>query len=362
MLLSEEQRAAVWLSCAEISPKRVEEFKEKYHSLSSLWEIFGSSSAPSFSPAAEAVLKKLHSNSAMEQVINRLEQCHVHLLFREDDSYPEQLRQIDQSPYLLYYAGSLACLKQPAVAIVGSRNPSSYGIEIAGVLAKDLCKAGVCVISGLARGIDAAAHRAAVACDGETIGVLGSGINVPYPQEHIPLLRKIAGGRGLILSEYPLDASPAAYHFPHRNRIISGLSQGVVFVEGKIRSGGMNTVSCALNQGREVFAVPGRVGTECAEGPLTILREGARLVTCADDILEDLGLKSVSVMKDMKKAVFTPIQQSIVNALKNGPISVDELENKTGIDTNAVLTELTIMEIDGLIVRENGNQYRLPID
>ena len=235
---------------------------------------------------------------------------------------------IQDPPYLLYYAGRLSCLQLPAIALVGTRTPSHYGMEMAASIARDLSKAGVCVISGLARGIDAAVHQAVLEAEGHTIGVLGSGINVPYPPEHRNMLRKIAGGIGLVISEYPLNAAPVDYHFPHRNRIISGLSMGTVFVEGKIQSGGMHTVHSALMQGREVFAVPGKVGTIGSEGPHAILREGARIVTCAQDLLDDLGITPEhSEHSSAQQIKLNTVQKKETTRIKTG---VEELDRVLG--------------------------------
>ena len=175
------------------------------------------------------------------------------------------------------------------------------------------------------------------------------------------MLRRIAGGVGLIMSEYPLDAEPLPYHFPHRNRIISGLSVGTVFVEGRIKSGGMRTVMAALAQGREVFAVPGRVGTLYSEGPHTILREGARIVTCAQDILDDLGIGANEQQRLDAANALSPAQQRIVDALHVEPMNLDELSQKLEQSADALITEIGMLEILGMVSREAGNRFATPI-
>lgn len=286
------------------------------------------------------------------------------LLFQTDEAYPEMLATIQDPPYLLYYAGKLDCLKHPMISVVGTRRASAYGQEMAAMIARGLSDAGVCVVSGLARGIDGAAHKAVLDAGGRTIGVLGSGINVPYPPEHTELLRKIAGGIGLVFSEYPLNAEPRSFHFPHRNRIISGLCMGTVFVEGRIQSGGMHTVHAALMQGREVFAVPGKVGSYGSEGPHAILREGARIVTSAQDVLEDLGLDSRQPKPGQKQAYqqkFTPVQQQIVTLLHVEALNLQEMAARLQIDENELFTEIGMLEILGVIEREAGNRFHLPL-
>ena len=362
MFLTAEQKCLLWLSAAEVTPGHVEKLLEKYHTAQGVWEAFATENGPQFKPFTQAILKRLHTRDALDDLQEKLNLKNVHLLFRDDPEYPVLLSQIQDPPYLLYYAGRLSCLRRPMVAFVGNRHASQYGRDMASMLSRGLCEAGVCVVSGLARGIDAAVHEAALLAGGSTIGVLGSGINVPYPPEHTPLLRRIAGGIGLVISEYPLDAGPQAFHFPHRNRIISGLSQGVVFVEGRIKSGGMHTVHAALMQGREVFAVPGYVGTTGSEGPHAILREGARIVTSADELLDDLGLqKKETLFRQSNLVKLNPLQNKIVSFLKLERLNPQELSQKLQCDPKDLLTELGTLEILGVVSREAGNRFYLPL-
>ena len=362
MLLTAEQKCLLWLSAAEITPDRLTALIQQYGSAEEIWNAFGKTSGPKFQDSAFQILESLHSRDAIDELHGRLERKNVKLLFQTDPAYPQQLMAIQDPPYLLYYAGRVECLSQPMVALVGTRRPSTYGLEMAELLARGLSEAGICVVSGLARGIDGAAHEAVVKAGGRTVGILGSGINVPYPPEHTALLRKMAGGIGLVLSEYPLDAQPRAYHFPHRNRIISGLCMGVVFVEGRIKSGGMHTVHAALMQGREVFAVPGMVGSYGSEGPHAILREGARIITSAEDLLDDLGL-TVALTKTPSASPknLAPIQQKLLSQLKRESLGIPELAAALRISSDDVITELGTLEILGLVQREAGNRFHLPI-
>lgn len=361
MLLSAEQKCLLWLSNAEITAGHVQKLMEEYQSAEGIWQAFGKEHGPEFPVWADTILRKYHSRDALDDLQGQLDRKNVHLLFRGDENYPVLLDSIQDPPYLLYYAGRLGCLQNPMVALVGTRRASRYGIDMASTLSTGLCNAGVTVVSGLARGIDAAAHEAALQAGGHTIGVLGSGINVPYPPEHTQLLRRIAGGIGLIISEYPLDAGPKAFHFPHRNRIISGLSQGVVFVEGKIKSGGMHTVHAALMQGREVFAVPGYVGTAGSEGPHAILREGARIVTNAEELLDDLGLQRKKASQKPEMVHLNQLQRKIVAQLKVERLTPQELSQKMQHDVQELILELGTLEILGVVHREAGNRFYLPI-
>jgi len=363
MLLTAEQKCLLWLSNAEVTPGHLQKLLETYETPEEIWDCFGQANGPSFPPAACKVLQDTHSATAVDDLAEKLEHKNVNLLFLSDEEYPPALANIQDPPYLLYYAGRLSCLELPAVALVGTRTPSRYGMEIAAKLASDLARAGVCVVSGLARGIDAAAHQAVLQAEGHTIGVLGSGINVPYPPEHRNMLRKIAGGVGLIISEYPLNAVPLQYHFPHRNRIISGLALGTVFVEGRIQSGGMHTVHSALMQGREVFAIPGQIGMAGSEGPHAILREGARIITSAQDLLDDLGISSVHETK--KKATtmvkLNAVQQKIVSQLRVQALMPQEIADASALSVADIMTELGTLEILGVVAREAGNRFYLPL-
>ncbi|MCE5342574.1 MAG: DNA-processing protein DprA [Eubacteriales bacterium] len=365
MLYSEEQRRLLWLSQAEISADHARNLLAKRGSACALWEDFGRGIPISANAEANRVLTRFHSEAALDTLCERMEQKGVITLFAEDTAYPPLLRCIDDPSYVLYAMGDVAVLGQPSVAIVGTRYPSGYGRNMARTIAFGLCQGGVTVVSGMARGIDGCAHEGALDAGGKTVAVLGSGVNVPYPIENIGIYRKIIEGAGVVISEYPLDATAQAYHFPNRNRVISGLCHAVVFVEGKVKSGGMITVGTALNQGRDVFAVPGCVGQSGAEGPHTILREGARLVTSAADVLTDLGLQPEGDLT-CEKRILPPqgdnlTQQAILKALMKEALGMDNLCARTGCTADELMTELSVMEIMGQVRRDSGNVFALAI-
>ena len=365
MRFSEEQRCLLWLSAAELSADRVWRMLEERGSARALWEDYHSGLTLSASTEANKVLARYHSEIALDALCERIEKKGVTLLFPEDEAFPPLLRCINDPPYALYVLGDVKVLRQPSVAIVGTRYPSGYGRNMARAMAFGLCEAGVCVVSGMARGIDGCAHEGAIDAKGPTVAVLGSGINVPYPIENVGLYRKIVEGLGAVVSEYPMDATPQTYHFPHRNRVISGLCHGVVFVEGKVKSGGMITVTAALDQGRDVFAVPGCVGQQVSEGPHTILREGARLVTSASDVLMDLGLETKPDLTDAKRELppegENRAQRAILKALLREPMGMDNLCTETGFEADALMAELSVMEIMGQIRRDSGNLFSIAI-
>jgi DNA processing protein len=303
-------------------------------------------------------LDEFHQDPALDTLLARIEALGIELLFGDDERYPSLLKSIDDPPYLLYCMGDIGTLALPCVAVIGTRHPSGYGSDMAKTIASTLAQAGVCVVSGLAIGIDAQAHASTLHKGGKTVAVLGSGLGAPYPPENVGLFREILKSGGTVISEYPPDARPHTFHFPHRNRLISGLSRGVVFVEGRIKSGGMITVRTALDQGREVFAVPGNIGQYYAEGPNAIIREGAVMITSPSDILEDLGLAQTAHQPspDQNAAVET---DGILLALRKEAMGMDALAEATGLSADALIARLCILEINGDIARESGNTYRL---
>ncbi len=277
----------------------------------------------------------------------------VRILTREDADYPKALRDIPDPPVVLYVRGVLA-VEDAAVALVGSRRASLYGLEVAERLAYELAARGVTIVSGLARGIDGAAHRGALKAGGRTVAVLGNGLSDVYPPEHAALAEQIAS-RGAIVSEYPMRMAPLAQNFPRRNRLISGLSLGVVLVEAAQRSGALVTCDCALEQGREVFAIPGRINSVTSQGTHQLLRDGAKLVTCAEDILEELRLAPRPVPRGARPGSagqedvgrpLTDEEQCLLAQLSPGePLDFDTVAVKAGLPPAACAATLLALEL-----------------
>jgi DNA processing protein len=231
----------------------------------------------------------------LDREMERLDAAGARALTWESDDYPERLREVDDSPPVLYTLGDFAPSDSWAVAVVGTRRATHYGREVTARLVAELAEAGITVVSGLARGIDSEAHRAALDGGGRTVAVLGSGVDVLYPPENRGLAQRIVEeGRGAIVSEFPLGTLPEPLNFPSRNRIISGLSLGVLVVEAGEKSGALITVAFALEQGREVFAVPGPITSRMSDGPNHLIKQGAKCVTSARDILEELDMQMVT--------------------------------------------------------------------
>lgn len=272
-----------------------------------------------------------------------------------DHDYPCILRQIYDPPALLFYRGDLSVLQAPCVAVVGSRKATAYGRAAAARLAADLARAGVVVVSGMARGIDTCAHQGALADGGITAAVLGCGLDVCYPPENLRLREKIAQN-GVLLSEHPPRTEPKAQHFPLRNRIISGLSLATVVVEAAEKSGALITADCALEQGREVYAVPGSINSPYSQGCHKLLKDGAALLSKADDLLLELGLAAPEPeIKPEQK--LTDEQRKVLQSLDFEPVNFDDLLSSTRL-TAPVLTALLVeLELFQLIRKLPGNYY-----
>jgi len=295
----------------------------------------------------------------LDTEIERLEAAGVRALTWAAEDYPERLREVDDSPPVLYAMGELVQADNWAVGVVGTRRPTPYGREAAARLTTGLAQAGVTVVSGLAVGIDTVAHYSALEAGGRTIAVLGSGLDVIYPGENRRLVRQILDdGKGAVLSEFPLGTQPDAMNFPSRNRIISGLSLGVLVVEAGAKSGALITSAFALDQGREVFAVPGPITSKMSEGPNNLLKSGAKCVTTPDDILEELNMEMVTEHVEAARALPSdPIERRLLDLLQDAPLHIDELTETSGLPPSTVSAVLTMMELKGLVRHLGGMQY-----
>lgn len=311
----------------------------------------------------EAVAQRILSGINIEAIAPTLEWLkreQTHVITLADKAYPQALLEINNPPVLLYGIGHTHWLNQPCIAMVGSRNSTPQGEKNAQEFAQSLCHHGLCVVSGMALGIDAAAHRGAIQANGATIAVVGTGLDIVYPAKHRDLAHKIAEN-GLILSEFPLGTPSKAQNFPRRNRIISGLSLGCLVVEANIDSGSLITARLAIEQGREVFAVPGSIHSPVAKGCHQLIKQGAKLVENTADILEELKnmLPSISplglidqVGSDARKP------NTVLDCMGFDPIDFETVLTVSGLTTEKLSAMLMVMELEGKITTLSGGQYQ----
>ena len=314
-----------------------------------------------------------HALADEARLLGGLAKKKMALVLREDAQYPPLLRQIAHPPHLLYVYGETDLTDRFPVAVVGTRRASAYGLTHTREIAAELAQTGVCVVSGLALGIDAAAHTGALDGGGRTVAVLGSALDKPYPQENDPLMRRILESGGSVVSEYAPGTPPSRYSFLQRNRIIAGMCLGTLVTEGPRRSGALNTATRTLENGREVFALPGNVDSPGAQLPNMLISEGARLVTGAADILSALVIEPKDAPKAAQAAV-APIeapaekkphipggldetQRAICAALLAGEADFDALCAVSGPESDELGALLIEMEMDGLVTPLAGTRY-----
>lgn len=316
------------------------------------------------SPAlAQRIAGGCRNERLLNEEVTLATRAGVDIVTLEDAEYPQWLRTIPDPPLALYVRGTLLQADEVAIAVVGSRRASIYGLQCAERLGYDLALRGVTVVSGLARGIDTAAHEGALKAEGRTLAVLGSGLARMYPAEHEPLAEKIAAG-GAVLSEYPMRTPPLPHNFPRRNRIISGLSRGVVVVEASQRSGALITVDCALEQGREVFAIPGPITSTTSQGTHHLLKQGARMVTSVEDILDELGLtpqpvaRAAAVATRHERVEPADREACIVACLsEREPSYVDHIAAASGLAMAEVSALLMQLELKRAVRQLPGKRF-----
>lgn len=307
-----------------------------------------------------------------EQTLQAMQRGEFQVLYEQMPEYPSLLSKITDPPPFLFYRGNVQCLHQPQLAMVGTRKPSPSARKIAFEFARQLAQSGIWISSGLAQGIDADCHRGALAAGGgRTIAVLGTGIDVCYPSAHQPLYDQIVAEGGLVLTEFLPKTEPLAHHFPRRNRIVSGMSVGVLVVEAALKSGSLITARLAAEQGRDVLVIPGHIGNEQVAGCHQLIREGARLVTSVEDILEDLNLSRNPLLAAEFSENSSQVERSVSSATPLEPHlqplmmhldwtgqSVDTLVESSGIDVATLSGLLMELELSGLVTQVSGLYQR----
>ncbi|MDG1820350.1 MAG: DNA-processing protein DprA [Methylophilaceae bacterium] len=311
------------------------------------------------SPQLAATIERGVDIDLVQPTLDWLKKEDTHLITLADSTYPQRLLQISNPPAILYAIGQLHWLNHPSIAMVGSRSATPQGEKNAENFAESICNQGLCVISGMALGIDGAAHRGALKSNGGTIAVVGTGLNIVYPAKHRDLAHQIAE-HGLIISEFALETPSIANNFPRRNRIISGLSLGCLVVEANLTSGSMITARLATEQGREVFAIPGSIHSPVSKGCHQLIKQGAKLVENANDILEEINhLLPRQYPIKTERGYETPKEiDTLLAAMGFDPISFEALLEISGLTTEALSSMLMLLELEGKLATLAGGNYQ----
>lgn len=360
-----EDGCRAWLIYGQLQPETLVNVLDEFGSAEAIYDRFLKDGGACLKPyVQEQLFEMLTAQSkpdAMHRMMVTMAKLGAGVVAISDYRYPDALRDLPDPPGLLFYQGDLDCLMGKCITMVGSRSASPASLAATEQIARELSRSGATVVSGLAPGIDTASHEGCLAGGSPTCAVLACGLDVEYPSGSRQLRKRILDRGGVILTEYPLGCPALNWHFPVRNRILSGLSKAVVLMEARIRSGSMTTVQHALTQGREVYAYPGQVGTEWAEGAHQLLREGANYFTSAADILEDLswndGRPAAAPQTKQQLPELTPDQRRVYQQLALGEQSYEQLAEATGMDPAALSGALTLLQIMGLIRPMPGKTY-----
>jgi DNA processing protein len=372
----DKNKIKYWLAINKIpnvGPVTIKKLWDKFGTLEEAWKASPRSICEVediSKPAAKSFLEN-RDRANFEAELAEVEKKNVKVLTLEDDDYPKNLKNIYDPPPVLYVKGGILPSDIKAIGIVGTRRASRYGLEMARKLAEELALLGITIISGLAAGIDTSAHQGAIDAQGRTIAAMGSGIDIVYPYQNKDLAAQIERS-GALVSEFPIGTKSEKGNFPRRNRIISGLSLGVIVVEGHYDSGAMITAKQALEQGREVFAVPGNVELEQSKGPHWLIKQGAKLVENVQDVLEELNIQlQTSNLKTnpksqtdqptnkrtYKPANLLPEEEKIFNALNQEPKHLDVIAAETGLPVQQVSSLLMMLEIRKVVRQLPGKYY-----
>jgi len=360
-----DETRLVWLGLSlapRIGPRRLRQLLPAFPGgVQAIWAAsFTDLVAAGLDERSAAEFIAFRSKVRLDEHARKIEAAGARFMTWDDSDYPASLARIDDPPIVLYVLGTLLADDAMALAVVGTRKASAYGRDVAGHFARKLTEHGVTIISGLAHGIDAAAHRAALDAGGRTLAVLGSGLDVVYPYDHKGLAAEICAS-GALISEFPLGAQPDRFNFPRRNRVISGLSLGVLVVEALEKSGALITATLAAEQGKDVFAVPGSIFSDASSGVNRLIQDGAKPVMSVDDILDELHL--TAERQDTRRVAeqvspADPVEAQILAAMGGEAAHVDDLARSTNLDMPALLSTLLLMELKGQIQPSGPMRYR----
>jgi DNA processing protein len=363
MTLNERDARILLNACPAMGPVRFRRLEEAFGSATAAmgvvdrWgdvEGIGTVTAETLSRELSRATKK------RDEIMDVLSRSSVRAVIPGDEDYPSGLMSLPDRPFLIFVQGAFRPVDDLSVALVGSRRPTAYGRAVTERLARELAEAGVTVISGLARGIDGVAHETALKKKGRTIGVLGSGFGNFYPSEHRALATRMAEN-GAVVTEFPWDAEPLPGNFPRRNRLVAGMSLAVVVIEADIKSGALITAKLAAEQGREVFAVPGSIFSPMSRGPHMLLKDGAKPVEGAEDIIEALEVFRSMIRRPVapkaESVVLSDHESTLLERLSLDPVGTDGLATATGLSTGALASALLNLELKGMIKSLPGGVY-----
>ena len=364
---SDNRIGCAWLASSMIRSDRLEQILDNVNNPGEALDIYlaGTHNGlfENLNPAETEALKKNSGSAALKRWELLFDKYRISVMTSKDSEYPPKLFHMSDPPHILFMLGNPECMNNRMLAMIGSRRATVKGLMASETIAKELSASGIGIVSGLAYGIDAASHKGCLSGKTPTVAVLGCGLDQNYPAENQKLKEDILHHGGLLLSEYAPGEKPLGWHFPVRNRIISGLSDAVILMEARIRSGSMTTVQHALDQGKEVFVYPGEPGSASSEGNHQLIREGGRYFTEANDILEDLGWldnhNSALQNNDCCNLddIGSPLQQKIIQALNGNQLGFDELCSMTGLSAPELSTNLTFLQLKGLVIALPGKQY-----
>ncbi|NWF77352.1 MAG: DNA-protecting protein DprA [Chloroflexi bacterium] len=345
---------------------RFSQLKEYFGSLQDAWKApEGKLKQAGLDSRSIDALVTLRPRISLDAEIEKLERYKVKVFVCDDPLYPSRLKEIYDYPPMFYVRGDLPAQDEPCLAVVGTRRPTIYGRQVTEEIVADLARSGITIVSGLARGIDSVAHRAALDAGGKTVAVFASGLDIVYPGENARLAQDIME-HGALVSEYPLGVKPKAENFPLRNRIMSGLSLGVLVVEAGERSGALITAHQAVEQNREVFAIPGSILSPASQGTNRLIQEGAKLVRNYTDILQELNLAIVVQQAEIKE--FSPaehsraessVESTVLKQLSSEPSHIDEICRRSGLSMPKVSSTLAMLELKGIARQVGSMNYVL---
>ncbi|MBU5314216.1 DNA-processing protein DprA [Tissierella carlieri] len=354
----------IWLSSLGIGNVNIGKIIDHFYDLRDLWELNSNQFSFIKNLNNEVREKLIHNrnNEYIKRLFDNIEKENVHVITIYDENYPTRLRYINDSPRVIYVKGNIIEEDSVAIAIVGSRKATTYGKWACEKFTKELANLGVTIISGLASGIDTIAHKTALDNGARTIGVLGNGIDIVYPKKNLFLYNDIEKNGGIV-SEFPLGTPPLAFNFPQRNRIISGLSMGVIVVEAQEKSGSLITAHHALEQGKDIFALPGNINSIFSGGTNKLIKDGAKPLLEIDDIIEEINELQEKLILSKKDGLdysnYSETEIKIIKFLEEGPLHSDNIAYKMGIDIVTLNSILTILELKGSVKELSGRVFTI---